>query len=153
MGDPTLPELSKIRWLVLPHTFRLAGVMLLLRVFSGDLPEVFLAPAVMAVVAGASAPIVASALRNGRVPAWGLAVAWNVWGMADFAVGWTDVVILRPALLGAVSLAALSHGLRTDSVHPPHLVPGVVAESEGQGALRWPGARLTLGRNRPVREA
>lgn len=28
-------------------------------------------------------------------------MAWNVWGMADFAVGWTDVVILRPALVGA----------------------------------------------------
>lgn len=60
---------------------------------------VFLAPAVMAVVAGASAPVVFSALKKGGISAWGLAVAWNVWGMADFAVGWTDVVILRPPWL------------------------------------------------------
>jgi hypothetical protein len=74
--------------LVLPQSFRVAGVFFLLYLALGRLPAVFAVPAGLGdIAAGIAAPLVARGLARGtgrRAAFW-----FNVYGLTDLAVGMT----------------------------------------------------------------
>jgi len=76
------------RSLVLPHSFRVAGIFFLLYLALGHLPPPFALPAGLGdIAAGITAPIVARKLAQGsgrRAASW-----FNVYGLTDLAVGLT----------------------------------------------------------------
>lgn len=97
---------STLRWLVLPQTIRAFGApVLLVLMLRGELPPAFSLPIGLAFVVGALAPIVARGLSRGGLLAWAGAIAWTVGGLLDFVVGWTDVLIMDPAVLRAFPMA------------------------------------------------
>jgi hypothetical protein len=72
--------------LVLPHSFRVAGVFFLLYLALGHLPALFALPAGLGdIAAGIAAPLVARRLSQGT----GRRAAWwfNVYGLIDLATG------------------------------------------------------------------
>ena len=74
--------------LVLPHSFRVAGVFFLLYLALGHLPALFAVPAGLGdIAAGLAAPLVARRLARGT----GRRAAWwfNVYGLTDLATGMT----------------------------------------------------------------
>jgi hypothetical protein len=84
-------------WLIGIQTFRILGSALLVRYFAGQLPGLFALPAGIGDVAtGLLAPFVAYAWYSGKPYARGVAIAWNVFGMAD--------------LINAVALGTLTGG-------------------------------------------
>jgi hypothetical protein len=74
--------------LVLPHSFRVAGVFFLLYLALGHLPALFALPAGLGdIVAGIAAPLVARRLAQGtgrRAALW-----FNVYGLTDLVTGLT----------------------------------------------------------------
>jgi len=84
-------------WLIGIQTFRILGGLFLVRYFAGELPGLFALPAGIGDVAtGLLAPFVAYAWHSGKPYARGVAIAWNLFGMAD--------------LVNAVALGALTGG-------------------------------------------
>ena len=84
-------------WLIGIQTFRILGGLFLVRYFAGELPGLFALPAGIGDVAtGLLAPFVAYAWYSGKPYARGVAIAWNLFGMAD--------------LVNAVALGALTGG-------------------------------------------
>ena len=84
-------------WLIGFQTFRILGGLFLVRYFAGELPGLFALPAGIGDVAtGLLAPFVAYAWYSGKPYARGVAIAWNLFGMAD--------------LVNAVALGALTGG-------------------------------------------
>jgi len=89
----TVPQ----HWLIGIQTFRILGGLFLVRYFAGELPGLFALPAGIGDVAtGLLAPFVAYAWYSGKPYARGVAIAWNLFGMAD--------------LVNAVALGALTGG-------------------------------------------
>jgi hypothetical protein len=82
-------------WLVRAQTYRALGVMFLYPfAFYGVLPAGFALPAAIGdFITGAAAPFVASALVRRRRGAWALAVAWNLFGIADLIVAPASAVL------------------------------------------------------------
>ena len=76
------------RGLVLPHTFRVAGVFFLFYLALGHLPALFAVPAGLGdIAAGIAAPLVALRLAQGtgrRAAFW-----FSVYGLTDLAIGLT----------------------------------------------------------------
>ena len=74
--------------LVLPHSFRVAGVFFLFYLALGHLPALFALPAGLGdIAAGIAAPLVALRLAQGTGRRAGL---WfNVYGLTDLAIGLT----------------------------------------------------------------
>lgn len=102
-GDATQARIERAWKLALPEVLRIfGGSMLLLRIARGELEPVFLAPAGLAVLIGMTAPLVVWGIRRGGLTAWGMAVAWNAVALVDFAVGWTEILVVRPAFLSAM---------------------------------------------------
>ena len=84
-------------WLIGIQTFRILGGLFLVRYFAGELPGLFALPAGIGDLAtGLLAPFVAYAWYRGKPYARGVAIAWNLFGMAD--------------LVNAVALGALTGG-------------------------------------------
>jgi len=97
-------------WLIGIQTFRILGGLFLVRYFAGELPGLFALPAGIGdVAAGLLAPFVAYAWYSGKPYARGIAIAWNLFGMAD--------------LVNAVVLGALTGGGAGGIVFPTVLVP------------------------------
>jgi len=89
----TVPQ----HWLIGIQTFRILGGLFLVRYFAGELPGLFALPAGIGdVTTGLLAPFVAYAWYSGKPYARGVAIAWNLFGMAD--------------LVNAVALGALTGG-------------------------------------------
>ena len=102
----TVPQ----HWLIGIQTFRILGGLFLVRYFAGELPGLFALPAGIGDVAtGLLAPFVAYAWHSGKPYARGVAIAWNLFGMAD--------------LVNAVVLGALTGGGAGGIVFPTVLVP------------------------------
>ena len=84
--------------------------MWLVRYFTGELPGLFALPAGIGDVAtGLLAPFVAYAWYSGKPYARGLAIAWNLFGMAD--------------LVNAVVMSGLTNGGAGNIVFPLVLIP------------------------------
>lgn len=97
-------------WLIGIQTFRILGSALLVRYFAGQLPGLFALPAGIGdVTTGLLALFVASAWYSGKPYARGVAIAWNVFGMAD--------------LINAVALGTLTGGGGGGIVFPIVLIP------------------------------
>jgi hypothetical protein len=102
----TVPQ----HWLIGIQTFRILGGLFLVRYFAGELPGLFALPAGIGdVTTGLLAPFVAYAWYSGKPYARGVAIAWNLFGMAD--------------LVNAVVLGALTGGGAGGIVFPTVLVP------------------------------
>jgi hypothetical protein len=84
--------------LVLPHSFRVAGVFFLLYLALGYLPALFAVPAGLGdIAAGIAAPLVARRVAQGtsrRAAVW-----FNAYGIADLAVGITLAALTGSGLL------------------------------------------------------
>ena len=91
--------------LVLPHTFRVAGVFFLLYLALGHLPAVFALPAGLGdFAAGIAAPLVARRLAGStsrRAALW-----FNVYGITDLAIGITLVALTGSGLLNVTPSTA-----------------------------------------------
>src|SRR5262249_28201934 len=97
-------------WLIGIQTFRILGSVWLARYFAGQLPGQFALPAGIGDVAtGLLAPFVAYAWYRGKPYARGLAIAWTLFGMADFVI--------------AVVLSRLTNGGAGGIVFPLVLIP------------------------------
>ena len=97
-------------WLIGIQAFRILGGVWLVRYFAGQLPGLFALPAGIGDVAtGLLAPFVAYAWYSGKPYARGLAIAWNLFGMAD--------------LVNAVVLGGLTNGGAGGIVFPLVLIP------------------------------
>jgi hypothetical protein len=97
-------------WLIAIQTFRILGVVFLIRYFQGELPAIFAIPAgVGDVLTGALAPLVAYWWWVSKPYARGATIAWNLFGMAD--------------LVNAVALGVLTGGGAGGIVFPIVLVP------------------------------
>ena len=84
--------------LLLPHTFRVAGVFFLIYLAAGRLPALFALPAGLGdIAAGIAAPLVA--LRLARSPSSRAAVWFNAYGILDLSAGITLVVLTGLGLL------------------------------------------------------
>ena len=91
--------------LVLPHSFRVAGVFWLLFLAFGHLPALFALPAGLGdIAAGIAAPLVALRLAHGtgrRAALW-----FNVYGLTDLAVGVTLGAVISYGLLNVTPSTA-----------------------------------------------
>jgi len=97
-------------WLIGIQTFRIMGIVFLVRYFQGQLPGVFAIPAGLGdFVTGLMAPVVAYWWFAGKPSARTAAIAWNLFGMAD--------------LVNAVVLGALTGGGGGGIVFPIVLIP------------------------------
>ena len=97
-------------WLVGIQAFRILGAVWLVRYFAGELPGLFALPAGIGDVAtGLFALFVAYAWYSGKPYARSVAIAWNLFGMAD--------------LVNAVVLGALTNGGAGGIVFPLVLIP------------------------------
>ena len=97
-------------WLIGIQTFRILGGVFLVRYFQGELPGVFAIPAgVGDVLTGLFAPLVAYWWAVGKPYARTAAIAWNLFGMADF--------------VNAVLIGALTGGGGGGIVFPIVLIP------------------------------
>ena len=97
-------------WLIGIQAFRILGGVWLVRYFEGQLPGLFALPAGIGDVAtGLLAPFVAYAWYSGKPYARGLAIAWNLFGMAD--------------LVNAVVMSGLTNGGAGGIVFPLVLIP------------------------------
>jgi len=97
-------------WLIGIQAFRILGSVWLVRYFTGDLPGSFALPAGIGdVTTGLFALFVAYAWYSGKPYARSVAIAWNLFGMAD--------------LVNAVALGALTNGGAGGIVFPIALIP------------------------------
>jgi hypothetical protein len=91
--------------LVLPHSFRVAGVFFLLYLALGHLPALFALPAGLGdIAAGIAAPLVAQRLAQGtgrRAAVW-----FNAYGIIDLAVGVTLGALTGSGLLNVTPSTA-----------------------------------------------
>lgn len=97
-----------MHWLIAIQTFRILGGVFLIRYAQGELPGAFALPAGIGDVAtGLLAPLVAYWWYTGKSYARSVAIAWNLFGMAD--------------LINAVAIGFLLGG--TGIVFPIVLIP------------------------------
>jgi hypothetical protein len=97
-------------WLIGIQTFRILGGVFLVRYFEGQLPGLFAIPAgVGDILTGVLAPLVAYWWFVGKPYARGIAIAWNLFGMAD--------------LIDAVAIGALTGSGGGGIVFPIVLIP------------------------------
>jgi hypothetical protein len=97
-------------WLIGIQTFRIIGIVFLVRYFQGQLPGAFAIPAGLGdFLTGLFAPVVAYWLLAGKPYARTAAIAWNLFGMAD--------------MVNAVVLGALTGGGGGGIIFPIVLIP------------------------------
>jgi hypothetical protein len=95
------------RSLIAVQVYRVAGVLFLFPFFAyGTLPAGFAWPAAVGdVITGILAPFVANAVARNPRRAWGWAVAWNLFGMADLVVAPVAAVLSHARVLEMYPLA------------------------------------------------
>jgi hypothetical protein len=87
-------------WLIAVQTFRIFGVVFLIRWWQGDAPAAFAIPAgVGDVLTGLTAPLVAYWLYRGKPYSRTAAILWNLFGMTDFANAVIVANIVQPSIV------------------------------------------------------
>ena len=114
-------------WLVALQLYRVFGGWALAAWLHGALPGVFALPAGMGdVLTGLFAVPAAIAVASGTAQARKAAIAWNIFGLADFAVAITLGMITSPGRFQLIVPSVLSIGA---GAHPDVLTPAFVVPS------------------------
>jgi len=114
-------------WLVALQLYRVFGGWALAAWLHGALPGVFALPAGMGdVLTGLFAVPAAIAVASGTAQARKAAIAWNIFGLADFAVAITLGMITSPGRFQLIVPSALSIGA---GAYPDVLTPAFVVPS------------------------
>jgi hypothetical protein len=88
-----------MHWLIGIQVFRVLGVVFLLRYVQGTLPGVFAIPAGIGdFVTGITAPFVAYWYYKQKPWSRGIAIAWNIFGLADLVNALVIGILYSPAL-------------------------------------------------------
>ncbi len=86
-------------WLIAIQTFRVGGVVFLVRYAQGTLPGVFAIPAGIGdFITGAAAPFVAYWYYKQKPWSRGIAIFWNIFGIADLINALAIGILSSPAL-------------------------------------------------------
>ena len=116
-------------WLVALQLYRVFGSWALAAWLHGVLPGVFALPAGMGdVLTGLFAVPAAIAVASGTAQGRKAAIAWNILGLADFAVAITLGMITSPGRFQLIvpSLPSIGAGAYPDVLTPAFVVPGSI---------------------------
>ena len=116
-------------WLVALQLYRVFGSWALAAWLHGALPGVFALPAGIGdVLTGLFAVPAAIAVASGTPQARKAAIAWNIFGLADFAVAITLGMITSPGRFQLIvpSVATIGAGTYPDVLTPAFVVPGSI---------------------------
>ncbi|CAB3731541.1 MFS transporter [Paraburkholderia rhynchosiae] len=116
-------------WLVALQLYRVFGSWALAAWMHGLLPGVFALPAGIGdVLTGLFAVPVAIAVASGATQARKAAIAWNIFGLADFAVAITLGMITSPGPFQLIvpSMPSIGAGAYPDALTPAFVVPGSI---------------------------
>ncbi|WP_025596673.1 hypothetical protein [Burkholderia sp. WSM2230] len=118
-----------VNWLIALQIYRVFGSWALSAWLHGLLPGAFALPAGIGdVLTGVFAVPVAIAVASGA--AWGrkAAIAWNIFGLADFAVAITLGMITSPGPLQLIvpSMPSIGAGTYPEVLTPAFVVPGSI---------------------------
>ncbi|MFL9963584.1 MFS transporter [Paraburkholderia sediminicola] len=116
-------------WLVALQLYRVFGSWALAAWLHGVLPGVFALPAGTGdVLTGLLAVPAAIAVASGTAQGRKAAIAWNIFGLADFAVGMALGMITSPGpfQLIAPSVPSIGAGAYPDVLTPAFVVPGSI---------------------------
>ena len=116
-----------VTWLIALQLYRVVGAMWLVGALRGTLPGVFGWPAGIGdVLTGLFAVPAAIAVATGTAQGRGAAIAWNILGLADFAVAITLGMITSPGPLQLIVPDVTSIGA---GAYPGVLTPAFVVPS------------------------
>ena len=97
-----------LQGLMLVQVYRVGGAVFLVALSQGLLPATFAIPAGIGdILVGITAPLAVLALRRGALLGWVAAISWNVLGLADFAVAFTEGSIASPQALFTLPLVLI----------------------------------------------
>ena len=116
-------------WLIALQLYRVFGSWVLAAWLHGMLPGVFALPAGMAdVLTGLFAVPAAIAVASGTAQGRKAAIAWNIFGLADFAVAITLGMITSPGRLQLIvpSVISIGAGAYPDVLTPAFVVPSSI---------------------------
>ena len=116
-------------WLVALQLYRVFGGWALAGWLHGALPGVFALPAGIGdVMTGLFAVPVAIAVASGTARGRKAAIAWNIFGLADFAVAITLGMVTSPGRFQLIvpSVASIGAGAYPDVLTPAFVVPGSI---------------------------
>ena len=116
-------------WLVALQLYRVFGSWALIAWLHGALPGVFALPAGMGdVLTGLFAIPAAIAVATGTAQGRKVAIMWNIFGLADFAVGITIGFITSPGPLQLIvpSVPSIGVGAYPDVLTPAFVVPSSI---------------------------
>ncbi|TDY26705.1 hypothetical protein B0G81_7230 [Paraburkholderia sp. BL6665CI2N2] len=116
-------------WLVALQLYRVFGSWALAAWLHGQLPAVFALPAGIGdVLTGLFAVPVAIAVASGSAQGRKAAIAWNIFGLADFAVAITLGMITSPGPFQLIvpSVPSIGAGAYPDALTPAFVVPGSI---------------------------
>ncbi|PRY06376.1 MFS transporter [Paraburkholderia sp. BL25I1N1] len=116
-------------WLVALQLYRVFGSWALAAWLHGQLPAVFALPAGIGdVLTGLFAVPVAIAAASGAAQGRKAAIAWNIFGLADFAVAITLGMITSPGPFQLIvpSVPSIGAGAYPDALTPAFVVPGSI---------------------------
>jgi len=116
-------------WLVALQLYRIFGSWALAAWLHGLLPGVFALPAGIGdVLTGLLAVPVAIAVASGAEQGRKAAIAWNVFGLADFAVAITLGMITSPGPFQLIvpAVPSIGAGAYPDVLTPAFVVPGSI---------------------------
>ena len=116
-------------WLVALQLYRVFGSWALAAWLHGVLPGVFALPAGTGdVLTGLFAVPAAIAVASGTAQGRKAAIAWNIFGLADFAVAITLGMITSPGRFQLIvpSVATIGAGTYPDVLTPAFVVPGSI---------------------------
>jgi len=116
-------------WLVALQLYRIFGSWALAAWLHGSLPGVFALPAGIGdVLTGLLAVPVAIAVASGAEQGRKAAIAWNVFGLADFAVAITLGMITSPGPFQLIvpAVPSIGAGAYPDVLTPAFVVPGSI---------------------------
>ncbi|SEJ06341.1 MFS transporter [Paraburkholderia diazotrophica] len=116
-------------WLVALQLYRVFGGWALAAWLRGVLPGVFALPAGIGdVLTGLSAVLAAIAVASGTAQGRRAAIAWNLFGLADFAVALTLGLITSPGRFQLIvpNVPGIGAGAYPDVLTPAFVVPGSI---------------------------
>jgi hypothetical protein len=116
-------------WLVALQLYRVFGSWALAAWLHGSLPGMFALPAGIGdVLTGLFAVPVAIAVASGASRGRKAAIAWNIFGLADFAVAITLGMLTSPSPLQLIDpgMPSIGAGAYPDALTPAFVVPGSI---------------------------
>jgi hypothetical protein len=116
-------------WLVALQLYRVFGSWALAAWLHGSLPGMFALPAGIGdVLTGLFAVPVAIAVASGASRGRKAAIAWNIFGLADFAVAITLGMLTSPGPLQLIDpgMPSIGAGAYPDALTPAFVVPGSI---------------------------